>query len=132
MDKSQKVLADRVRAGRKVKHYTQKQLADVAGVSLGVVNNFERYKNYPQPSNLQALLRAVGLDTEVADNKNGNGPTADEGDDERLEECPTCRRIVWPSDYELTFDILGAHMDTLSPADRIAFQRYVTRPALKR
>ena len=127
MDESEKALADRVKAARKQARYTQRQLADAAQVSLGVVNNFERYVTFPQPSNLRAILRAVSLDE--ADALGHETPKAAAAvDEETIPTCPQCGRTIWPETYELVFDILGAYMDTLDPAERKAFQRRITGP----
>lgn len=118
---TEKQLAEQVREVRKDRKLTQQQLADAADVSLGVVSNFERFFTYPQPGNLRAILRV--LDLSDADAEEQADPQ--EG---VLERCPRCDRTFWPETYELVFDILGAYMDTLPPAERKAYQRRITAP----
>jgi hypothetical protein len=125
MDENQKALADRVRERRLAKpRATQQAVGYAAGVSLGVVSNFERYITFPQPSNLRHILQAVGLEGEVTDEQIATMA----GDSQRLDECPACGRVIWPETYELVFDVLGAFMDTMDRSERKAFQRWVTSP----
>lgn len=130
MNEDEAALADKVRDARKarVPRYTQRMLAADAGVSLGVVSNFERKVTFPQPGNLEAILRALGIE-EHAPRENGDGET---GDVDELPICDKCRQITWPENYALMFDILGAFMDTIPTEERKAFQRWITQPMWKK
>lgn len=82
-------LAEAVRGARKRKRWGQQELADKAGVSLGVISNLERAKTRPQPGNERQILTALGLETP---------DDAQQIDEERRE---------WPRDVAVTLDMLG-------------------------
>jgi len=48
-----------------------------------------------------------------------------------LESCEHCGQLIWPSDYELMFDVLGAYLNTLTPEERLAAFGEVTRGVVK-
>lgn len=56
-----KALAMEIRDMRTVRKWTQQQLADAAGVSLGTVKNLEGAKTELQPGKLGAVLDALGM-----------------------------------------------------------------------
>lgn len=58
---TRKHVADQVRAARKAHRWTQPELAEHAGVSVGTVSNTERAISWPQPSHLRAILRALDI-----------------------------------------------------------------------
>jgi transcriptional regulator with XRE-family HTH domain len=97
-------LAERVRQARKEKRYTQQQLAEGAGVSLGTVNNLERGVSVPQRGNLASILRFLGIDQD-----------------------PEETRSDWDADVELQLDIIGAFLQRLDPEERRSVSRQFTR-----
>lgn len=132
----QEALADRVREAREARHWTQKDLAHQARqytesgtFATNTVGNFERKIQFPQPDKLRAILRALNM--EAPNDIDLDDPAEDEtADVEPFDTCPRCRRVAWPNDYELTFDILGAYMTNVlrSDAERLEFQRRITAP----
>lgn len=82
-------LADAVRKARKRKRWGQGELAEKAGVSLGVVSNLERLRTRPQPGNERAILTALGIETPE---------DAQQIDLERRE---------WPRDVAVVLDVIG-------------------------
>jgi Predicted transcriptional regulators len=92
-------LADAVRAARKRKRWKQQDVAERAGVSLGVVSNLERKKTRPQPGNERAILTALGIETPE---------DAHQNDVERRE---------WPRDVAVFLDVMGLFLSgTPEPA----------------
>lgn len=82
-------LADAVRDARKGKRWGQQDLAEKAGVSLGVVSNLERGKTRPQPANERKILSALGIETpeDAAQNEE--------------------ERRAWPRDVAVFLDMMG-------------------------
>jgi transcriptional regulator with XRE-family HTH domain len=60
MDKQ--ALAYRIRAFRKLKGYTQTELADLLGVSIAIVGTIERGTRRPDPRMLKRIADALGID----------------------------------------------------------------------
>jgi transcriptional regulator with XRE-family HTH domain len=96
-------LAERVRQARKEKRYTQQQLAEGAGVSLGTINNLERGVSVPQRANLASILRFLGIDQDPGETRAG-----------------------WDDDVELQLDIIGAFLQRLDPEHRRVVGRQFT------
>ncbi len=92
MSSNQEALGDRVRAERKRRRMTQQELANAVGVSLGVVSNFERGLNLPQPSHLRAILAHLEMDIEAGD------------------EVAAETRRTWPSDIGIFLDVIGLYL----------------------
>lgn len=92
-------LAERVRRERKRRHWTQQELADRAGVSLGVVNNFERQVTQPQAPHLRAILGALDLEAGAGD------------------ELAEQTRRSWPPDVAIFLDVIGLYL-VAQPEDR--------------
>lgn len=130
MNEDEKALAEQVRTARKARRgYTQQMLADDAGVSLGTVSGFEREVTFPQPGNLRAILRALDMeDAAPGGEETPSSSTPAPPGREELPVCSKCGQTLWPEGYAFVFDILGAYMDTLTPPQRLAFQREVTKP----
>src|SRR4051812_27908858 len=82
-------LADAVHGARKRKRWGQQELADRAGVSLGVISNLERKRTRPQPANERAILTALGIETPE---------DAEQYDEERR---------AWPRDVAVFLDVMG-------------------------
>lgn len=59
-----KALGDKARAARKAlgKGVRQRDVADRAGVSLGVISNLERGETLPQPAHRRAIADVLGQD----------------------------------------------------------------------
>ncbi|WP_438448986.1 helix-turn-helix domain-containing protein [Gorillibacterium sp. sgz5001074] len=62
MDKQ--ALAYRIRAFRKLKGFTQTELADLLGVSIAIVGTIERGTRRPDPRMLKRIAEALGIDQE--------------------------------------------------------------------
>lgn len=102
MDAEKKLeLGRRVTSARKALRYTQKELADAAGVSLGVVSNLENGRTVPQSANRRALTKVLGEDVF--------------GDAVAQEA-----RDLWPHDVQLFTDVLGQYLASLPPERRSA------------
>jgi len=95
-------LVERVRRARKDRGWTQKQLADQAGVSLRTYQNFENRVGNLQGGNLRAILNAVQLETTDED-------TAEE------------TREGWAPDIRVILDTIGAYLATMTEAERAAW-----------
>lgn len=68
-------IGEKIKAIRKNKDYTLKQLADLTGLSIGFLSNIERDLNSPSISNLQQICSALGVNLmEVFDEEAGNNP----------------------------------------------------------
>lgn len=62
MDKQ--ALAYRIRAFRKLKGFTQTELADLLGVSIAIVGTIERGTRRPDARMLKRIAEALGIDQE--------------------------------------------------------------------
>lgn len=98
-EEDRKALGERVTAVRKARRMTQQQLADEAGVSLGVIGNLERGETVPQGSNRRAIAKALGED--VFDD--GTAQAA---------------RDLWPRDVQTFTDVLGLYLAGLDEETR--------------
>jgi transcriptional regulator with XRE-family HTH domain len=57
-------LAQRIRAFRKLKGYTQLELADITGISIGILGAVERGTRKPDPYMLHTIAKALDIDPE--------------------------------------------------------------------
>lgn len=105
-------LADAVRNARKRKRWRQEDLAERAGVSLGVVNNLERRKTRPQPANERKILTALGIETPE---------DAAQNDEERRE---------WPRDVAVFLDVMGLFLSGTPEAARADIIHDLTRQVM--
>lgn len=96
-----KTLGERVTVARKARRLTQQQLADEAGVSLGVIGNLENGKTVPQGANRRAIAKALGEDVF----EDGTAQAA---------------RDLWPADVAVFTDVLGGYLARLDPDARAA------------
>ncbi|HEX7055855.1 MAG TPA: helix-turn-helix transcriptional regulator [Bacilli bacterium] len=55
-------LARRIRAYRKLKGYTQHELADRLGVSIAILGSIERGTRRADPKMIQSISEALGID----------------------------------------------------------------------
>jgi transcriptional regulator with XRE-family HTH domain len=94
-----KALGEKVEAARKAQRYTQQQLADLAGVSLGVISNLERGETVPQSGNRRAIAKALGEDIFG-------------------EATAQAARDLWPTDVQIFTDVLGGYLARLDPVAR--------------
>lgn len=94
-----KDLGAAVAAARKRQRYTQQQLAEKAGVSLGVISNLENGKTVPQGANRRAITKALGTDVF------GDGTAQS-------------TRDLWPVDVQVFTDVLGGYLARLDPDSR--------------
>lgn len=113
-DEDKRALGERVASVRKARRMTQQQLADAAGVSLGVIGNLEGGKTVPQGANRRAIATALGEDVF------GDGTAQ-------------AARDLWPRDVQVFTDVLGgylARLDEESRAEQVAqwMSDIVTRP----
>lgn len=107
-------VAERVRVARKARKWTQRELAEAAGVSLGTVSNFERRKADPQATHLRAILRALELE--------------DAGGDAQASET----RREWPQDVKVFLDVMGIFLMGLPDDQREAAIYDITRQIVTR
>lgn len=105
-------LADAVRAARKRKRWGQQELADQAGVSLGVISNLERKKTRPQPGNERQILHALGMETPE--------------DNQHFDE----ERRAWPADVAVFLDVMGLFLTSKPEADRADIIHDLTRQVM--
>lgn len=94
-----KSLGERVAAVRKARKLTQQQVADEAGVSLGVITNVETGKTVPQGANRRAIAKVLGEDVF------GDGTAQ-------------AARDLWPADVQVFTDVLGGYLARLDPESR--------------
>lgn len=92
-------LGERARVARKRLGLTQQQVADKAGVSLGVISNLENGKTVPQGANRRAIAKALAEDI-FGDN------------------IAQSTRDLWPRDVQVFTDVLGLYLASLDPDDR--------------
>jgi transcriptional regulator with XRE-family HTH domain len=57
-------VAQRIRAFRKLKGYTQNELADQLGVSIAILGSIERGTRKPDSKMLQHIAGVLGIDVE--------------------------------------------------------------------
>lgn len=97
-------LGQRVRNARKQLRLTQQQLADRAGVSLGVISNLEGGRTVPQGANRRAIARA--LEADVFE-----------------DQVAQSTRDLWSTDVQVFTDVLGQYLNGLDAearADQVA------------
>jgi transcriptional regulator with XRE-family HTH domain len=58
------VIAQRIRAFRKLKGYTQLELADQMGVSISILGSIERGMRKPDPKTLKRIAEVLGIELE--------------------------------------------------------------------
>lgn len=92
-------LGQRARLARKRLKLTQQEIADKAGVSLGVISNLENGKTVPQGANRRAIAKALNEDV-FGDN------------------IAQATRDLWPGDVQVFTDVLGAYLASLDPETR--------------
>lgn len=105
-------LADRVRKARRDKRLSQQELANRAGVTLGVVGNLERGKTKPTPANQRAIMKVLDLD-----------PDEPEG------EVGETRH--WPRDVSVFVDVMGLYLSSLPEDERYQVIHDLTRQAMR-
>lgn len=88
---------ERFATARRVRDLSQKQVAEIAGVSLATVNNFERGESVPQYEKLVRILDAVGV----------------ESDEETTRES-------YPDDVQTFLMMMGAYLSLLDEEARLA------------
>lgn len=76
------ITAQRISECRKVKHLSQRELAEKVDVSEGSINRWERCKSYPEPANIIKLAAALDTTTEYLC---GHSNIRDSAEQERLE-----------------------------------------------
>lgn len=107
-------LADRVRAERRERKWTQQDLAREANVSLRTVSGFERREVEPQAANLRAMLHVLGIEAEAGD------AIADE------------TREEWPADVKVFLDVVGLFLVALPEDARAHVMHDVIRQIVAR
>lgn len=93
-------LAALVRDERRRRKLKQQELADAAGVSLGVISNLERGLTRPQPANERAILAALELE-----------PINDL-------DVPAGEVREWPEDVAIALDVAGAVLSAIPNGER--------------
>lgn len=92
-----------IRQQRRAKKWTQRQLAEAAGLSVRMVQDAESGKRRPQPQNLVALRSALEI----------------EGD-------PAQAKADWPLDVETFLYVMGAFLSSMPERDRSEVIREIT------
>jgi transcriptional regulator with XRE-family HTH domain len=105
-------LADAVRDARKRKRWGQRQLAEKANVSLGVVSNLERGKTRPQPANERRILSALDIETDE---------DAAQNEEDRRE---------WPRDVAVFLDVMGLFLKGVPEQARADIIHDMTRQVM--
>jgi len=102
-NEERKTLGEKVAAVRKALpgRVTQQEIADRAGVSLGVITNLETGKTVPQGANRRAIAKALGEDVF------GDGTAQ-------------AARDLWPADVQVFTDVLGGYLASLDAETRAA------------
>lgn len=112
-EQARKQIAQRFAAARKQRKMTQQDVADAAGVSLGMINNLENGRSMPQSANRAAIVEALGVDVF------GEG----------LAESA---RRGWPESVQTFTDVLGQYLSTLPAEERhaliTAWMKEILRP----
>ena len=108
-----KELGARVRQGRKKLGLGQRELAELAGIGIGTVQNIEGGKvNKPHPGNLEALESILG--------PLGNGsmvePPVDEDQD-----------VIFPADVEAFRDTVGLYLIQFDEETRLQVMKTINR-----
>lgn len=105
-------LAGAVRDARKRKRWRQQDLAERAGVSLGVVSNLERGKTRPQPANERRILTALDIETpeDAAQNQE--------------------ERRAWPPDVAVFLDVMGLFLTATPEKARAEIIHDLTRQVM--
>lgn len=98
-EQERKEIGRRFAAARKRRGLKQAEVADMAGLSLGVINNLENGRTLPQAANRSAIVSALGEDI-------FGGELAD------------AARSAWPQDVQVFTDVLGQYLSSLDPAAR--------------
>lgn len=99
-----------VRAERRRRKLTQREVALQAGIGLRTYGQFELGQTTPQPENMKAILRAVGLD-EQGDERDPGKETRD----------------AWPLHVQVFLDTMGAFLMTMREPERLDFIHQETR-----
>lgn len=98
-EQERKEIGRRFAAARKRRGLKQHEVAELAGVSLGMVNNLENGRSLPQLANRNSIVGVLGEDI-------FGGELAD------------AARTSWPEDVRLFTDVLGQWLSALDPEDR--------------
>lgn len=107
-------LAQLVKAARKRKGWTQKDLADAAGIYSGTVSNFELGKTEPQPHHLRAMLQALDLEGEAGD------------------AVASATRSEFSPDVKTFLDVMGLFLEALPESERTDVMFSITRQIVNR
>lgn len=98
-EQERKEIGRRFAVARKRKGLKQAEVAEMAGLSLGVINNLENGRTLPQSANRAAIVAALGEDI-------FGGELAD------------AARSSWPQDVQVFTDVLGQYLSALEPEAR--------------
>ena len=108
-------LSARLRQARKMQNLTLKDVAERAGLSIGLVSQIERGLTTPSMRSLRELAGALGLPV---------GSLFSHGDGGNIEEM---RHIVRKDMRRvLKLDHIGLHMEIFTPAEGYAIQAFTT------
>lgn len=125
------ILGDRITKLREELHLTKKDLAEIIGVTVATINNWENSKSTPSTSNLQFLANVLDTTTDylqgIAGSPENPRPNVCEicgtPVPERLRKCPACRwKTKWPESLlnspELASRRKRSHLVRLLSLDR--------------
>lgn len=109
MDSSErKAFGERVRDARKARRWTQPELAERVGVSVGTISATERGLSLPQQGNLTRLLEVLGISL-------GDEPAPETKG--RLKPYGLWFEAL-PNDSRSTLYMIGLYLERLGPDDR--------------
>lgn len=101
-------LPGRVREERRRRKWTQRQMAEKAGVALRTYQNFEARTGSPQGANLRAILAAVEMD-------------------DSQEALAEATRDEWRPSTKVFLDMMGAYLETMPEKDALEITHQITR-----
>jgi transcriptional regulator with XRE-family HTH domain len=109
-----KELAQLVKSARKRKGWTQRDLAEAAGIYFGTISNFELGKTEPQPHHLRAILQALDLEGQAGDDQASG------------------TRSEWDPDVKTFLDMMGLFLTALPEGERTEVMFSITRQIVNR
>lgn len=97
-------LGRKIRTARKERHISQRELAELSGVSLATVRNIETTQRKTTANNLSAVLRALDLDAE-----GNNVPRKDRWHPDREEVIEGLKK-VWDAFNHMEHDLYADYV----------------------
>jgi transcriptional regulator with XRE-family HTH domain len=114
MDADMIELADLVKRTRKARRLGQQEVAELAGVSLNTLGNFERHLSVPQPTKLRQILDVLDLTSEAGD------------------AVASATRGEFSPDIKTFLDVMGLFLTALPEGERTEVMFSITRQIVNR